>query len=706
MKPPEILKLEKELGFELREVQNSSFFSTIVSQRNYILNKKDEVVSLNLFGCYIIDRHIIAIANLKDLQTLILRWNGIRDISALGMLENLRILDLCANILSQDQDISALAKLTKLSELDLSDNKITTIASISGLKNLQVLNLSFNPIQDFSLNFLNSLPSLKDLKLYGNNVRSIPKELLGKDYEENVLLPVRTYLQDLERGKSKNKDVKLLLLGNGGVGKTQIAKRLAEQNNFVFNAQHDSTHGIVLLQRNLDNLNLNIWDFAGQDIYHATHRLFMQTRALFVLVWDVASETSPHHEHAGRRYKNEKLQYWLEYARCFAPESPILVVQNKVDTPDHTEQTYLEQTQEYYKAHYPIIEFVQVSAETGYNFDVLEYWLEESFQQDENLKQQLMIDIPTSWAQVRARIRVKQAEQEKTLSVEDFKTLCADEGIPDSWHTLLQYLHDTSVTYYREGYFDNQIILDQAWAIDAVYAVLNRQSFYFRTGKIKKGRLQYTDLQAFWKDNTDSERALFIDFMLSTELCFETTEHKSYNTPLQERTFVVPQLLPEAKPKAVEFEEQERNIRQISEVVQYRFLPSVFIQRFIIKANAFSKVEMMWQHGILLQWQEKYAVAEADYDKKQIFIHSTDQFLIQKIKEELELIANEGKIRAAKPSDGEDPILRGERFLEGLAGLQKRKPIEQQDATELKQIIIQKAEKIYNVENIDKANFS
>ena len=187
---------------------------------------------------------------------------------------------------------------------------------------------------------------------------------------------------------------------------------------------------------------------------------------------------------------------------------------------------------------------MQVSAETGHNWDVLECWLAERFRQDKNLKQQLLIDIPSSWAQVRARIRVRQVKKEKTMSVEDFKILCANEGIPDSWHTLLEYLHDTSVLYYREGYFGNQIILDQAWAIDAVYAVLDRQGFYFRTGKIKKGKTGYQDLQNIWKNNTDDERKLFIDFMLSTELCFETTEKKDWNTPLQERTFVVPQLLP------------------------------------------------------------------------------------------------------------------------------------------------------------------
>ncbi len=787
------------------KVLNLSSYGTIENINP--LKTLNELEILNLWNCRIKDlrpleslsklrilslgknhdlEDISSLSKIKNLEELNLSYNKIINIAPLKELKKLKILDLAGNNL---QNLKFLSVLKGLQKIDLSWNKIQDVSLLTKLDKLQFFDVSNNEISKISFSFFEKLVALKELHLYRNPIKNIPKEIFDK--RGNVLIPVRTYLQDLAHGASANNDVKLLLLGNGGVGKTQIAKRLAERERFVFNAQHDSTHGIVLLQRTLENLNLNIWDFAGQDIYHATHRLFMQTRALFVLVWDMASETSAYHEHEGRRYKNEKLQYWLEYTRCFAPESPILVVQNKVDTPDATEQTYLEQTLEYYKAHYPIIEFVQVSAQTGYNFDVLEYWLAESFRQDEQLKQQLLIDIPTSWAQVRARIRVKQAEQEKTLSVEAFKTLCADEGIPDSWHTLLQYLHDTSVLYYREGYFDNQIILDQAWAIDAVYAVLNRQSFYFRTGKIKKGRLQYADLQALWKNNTDTERALFIDFMLSTELCFETTEHKSYDTPLSERTFVVPQLLPEDKPKAVEFEAQERNICQISEIVQYRFLPSVFIQRFIIKASVFSKVEMMWQHGILLQWQEHYAVIEANYDTKQLLIYATGAFLLQKIKEELELIAHEGKIRAAKPGDGEDPILRGERFLDhsknqlGLKGLirifdnkinrpmygieqeieglqnalhiliekknffleeqstaldaevkfslkRKLQKLEaeidayrqklqqlaaqaphntaiqqlQQEATDLKQIIIQKAEKIYNIGNIDNATFS
>lgn len=610
-----------------------------------------EVTGLNLNRCGF--RNFIKISSYRRLRTLTLESNEIEDVTYISMIDGLR-------------------------SLSLVNNKIVNINPIAILTKLQELDLSYNRIKKMSLKFIKSLPKLEIIHLFGNPIQNIPKEIFESPLSRfarlgyNSLHTVRTYLQDLEFGKSPNNDVKLLLLGNGGVGKTQIAKRLAEQEYFVFNAQHDSTHGIVLLQRELNNLNLNIWDFAGQDIYHATHRLFMQTRALFVLVWYVASETSTHHEYAGKRYKNEKLQYWLEYARCFAPESPILVVQNKVDTPDETEQTYLEQTLEYYKAQYPIIEFVQVSAQTGYNVDVLEYWLAESFRQDENLKRQLLIDIPTSWANVRTSIRQRQVQQEKTLSIEDFKTLCTKEEIPDSWHTLLQYLHDTSVLYYREGYFGNQIILDQAWAIDAVYAVLNRQSFYFRTGKIKKGRLQYADLQELWKNNTDEERALFLDFMLSTELCFETTEREGWDTPFTERTFVVPQLLPEDKPKAVEFEENERNIRQIREIVPYRFLPSVFIQRFIVKASSFSKTEMMWQQGILLQWKDNYAVVEADYDKKEIIVHTNDAFLIEKIKEELDMIVNEGNVKAIKPVDGEDWIDKGERFLVyGLAGLNK-----------------------------------
>ncbi|MFK7905224.1 MAG: CHAT domain-containing protein [Chitinophagales bacterium] len=83
----------------------------------------------------------------------------------------------------------------------------------------------------------------------------------------------------------------------------------------------------------------------------------------------------------------------------------------------------------------------------------------------------------------------------------------------------------------------------------------------------------------------------------------------------------------------------------------------------------------MWQKGILLEAAEGFAVVEADYSKREILIQATDGRLVERIQEELDMIAKEGKVKA-EVSRGEEDVLRhNEKFMKGLAGLQKKRII-------------------------------
>jgi hypothetical protein len=77
----------------------------------------------------------------------------------------------------------------------------------------------------------------------------------------------------------------------------------------------------------------------------------------------------------------------------------------------------------------------------------------------------------------------------------------------------------------------------------------------------------------------------------------------------------------------------------------------------------------MWQKGLLLRTQEGEVVVEACYEKEQqkitisVLPKLSDNYLIQKIREELAKIADEGKLRSREGAS-ENP---SEKF--GLAGL-------------------------------------
>ncbi len=185
------------------------------------------------------------------------------------------------NLTGSETELSKLKAMVWINTLHLYHNQIQDISFLKDLVNLNSLHLWGNQIQNISLAFLENFPKLTDLGLSSNPLKYIPNEVVNKD---NCLPDLKNYLLDLEKGKSKNNEVKIVFIGNGSVGKTQVAKRLQQANKFIFEEKHDSTHGISILEKRFDykidginEVQANLWDFGGQDIYHATHRLFMGT---------------------------------------------------------------------------------------------------------------------------------------------------------------------------------------------------------------------------------------------------------------------------------------------------------------------------------------------------------------------------------------------------------------------------------------------
>ena len=66
----------------------------------------------------------------------------------------------------------------------------------------------------------------------------------------------------------------------------------------------------------------------------------------------------------------------------------------------------------------------------------------------------------------------------RTLTQEFFHQLCTEAGGISSPELLLDYLHQSGVVFYRKRLFDDRIVLDQAWALEAIYAVFHRQKCY------------------------------------------------------------------------------------------------------------------------------------------------------------------------------------------------------------------------------------
>ncbi len=605
-------------NLDLRGLQISD-----ISALQYLTN----LTSLNLLGDQLSD--ISVLQYLTNLTSLNLGRSQLSDISALQYLTNLISLNLGSGKVS---DISPLQYLTNLTSLNLGGGKVSDISPLQYLTNLTRLGLERNQISDISLLWLNSFTKLHSLSLSGNPIKNIPQEIFA---DFGNIHKMRDFLGDLEKYEGiENKEIKVIFVGNGNVGKTQIAKRLVEKENFVFDSQHNSTHAIVMLRRKLGNFQLNCWDFAGQDLYHATHKLFMQTNALFVLVWDFENENRDFHEWHNTKYENEKLNYWLEYARYFAPKSPILVLQNKIDV--FSDDFSVEQ-KETLKNQYFILNFLGVSAKTNQGFEELENNLLTIFSENPSFQTP---DLPTNWVEVREEMLKLQSNYTKTIEFSEFETICQSKGTQKSASTILGYLHDTGVVYHKSHYFNNKIIINQSWVIEAIYKVLDRESPEFDVLKAQKGLFLYENISKIWRNYPEEDQKVFMDFMLSAELAFATK--KAHSNNFSDRTFIIPQFLPADKPDEVlawEWEKENALVLQ-NKRKTHSFLPKGLIYGFMAYVSYLQELEeiiFMWQKGIFFKMKTGEVLVELFEDKqsKTISIKSRTNALIEQITKDL-----------------------------------------------------------------------
>jgi internalin A len=206
---------------------------------------------------------------LTSLQTLdLFRCLQLSDLSPLATLTSLQSLNL-SGCIQLSGDLSPLASLASLQSLDLSDCEQLSgdLSPLAGLTSLQSLNLtmcqklsgdlsplaSLTSLQSLNLSWCTGirkfapleplLPQLEELYLYNCQFDDLPSEVCGQKFGQNVIPEVRAHLADLKSGQSLDAELKIFILGNGGVGKTRLARRL---QGLVFDPEIPTTHGIEL----------------------------------------------------------------------------------------------------------------------------------------------------------------------------------------------------------------------------------------------------------------------------------------------------------------------------------------------------------------------------------------------------------------------------------------------------------------------------
>jgi GTPase SAR1 family protein len=487
--------------------------------------KKDEVL------------RIIEEAARNKQTELSLSWNKLKRLPAeIAELKNLTKLDLSYNELKTFP--AKIVELKNLTELDLSANELKTLpAEIGKLKNLTTLDLSGNQLTSLPTEIV-ELKNLTTLDLLGNPLESPPPEIAEQGIEAIFCL----------------------------------AKRLI-YDKFI---EDKSTEGIDILKwvitaptADEEEIKLNVWDFGGQEIYHATHQFFLTKRSVYLLVWN-----------ARKSQDFEHIYYWLHTIEAFGEDSPIVLVLSKLNERDDDLNM-----RELRKKFPQIVGLYKIDSEDGKGIPSLKDIISETAWHLPHMRTPWV----ESWYTVRERL---ENDEREWIEYTEFEQICKSEGLSSKQTDILdEYLHYLGVIIHfrdRLGLRD-MVILNPEWATKAVYKILDTQSILDQGGI-----LLHSELDQIWNSDIYPQNIFskLLGLMNKFELAFELPDKKSH---------LIAELLPKTEP---ELEWNETN--NLRFYYHYDFLPAGVITRFIVLMHEDLEdkpdgTHLCWREGAVLQ---------------------------------------------------------------------------------------------------------
>ncbi|NEQ30823.1 MAG: hypothetical protein F6K04_07455 [Leptolyngbya sp. SIO4C5] len=536
-----------------------------------------------------------AIASLTQLQTLNLHFNQLTELpKAIMQLTQLKILLLGFNRLTKLP--AETGCLSSLQELSVFSNSLTTlpdslsrisglkllclaargneqsfengnpliqlpkcVRALRGLKTLQANDCQLNEIPDW----IDELSELEHLFLDFNNVRDLPISLgkLSKiksiDLDGNPLSPdltaahdqsveaVLQYLQSRMEGEISLNEAKLILVGEGEVGKSCLLGAL-RGDQWIENRL--TTHGIeiksvlVSASNNGTEITLNGWDFGGQRVYRPTHQLFFSSSAVYLVVWKPR-------EGPQQGFVKE----WITLIKHREPDAKVLVVATHGGPgqrqPDIDRQELIDLF-----GRKTVVGFFHVNSkphpETQVCSGIAE--LRTAIAKAAADVPGMGRKVPTKWQHLRELL----ADSGKThLSYKDVIALCEEHGLEGFAaelfvrvsHTLGHLIH-----YHYDPILQDIVILQPDWLAKAISFVLDDE-----TTRQRSGLVEFEHLSQIWSHppfagETGYPQELhpvFLRLMERFDLSYKVVLNPA--SPEDSTTSLIAQLVPDQRPDAL-----------------------------------------------------------------------------------------------------------------------------------------------------------
>ncbi|SOE21905.1 Leucine-rich repeat (LRR) protein [Spirosomataceae bacterium TFI 002] len=569
--------------------------------------------------------------SLVNLVELSLGGNQLTKIEGLESLVNLGELYLWRNQLTK---IEGLESLVNLVELSLGENQLTKIEGLDSLVNLGKLDFWGNQLT--KIEGLDSLVNLGELNLSGNQIskiEEIPFDKLGRIYLSdnpiqelpkdalNNLEALKGYLKSQKGELVSNKYLKVNIIGEGRIGKTQLFHFL-NKKDYVPNDSESHGTSTAMYKIPKKDSYAQVWDFGGQSYHHGFHQVFIRPNNFNVVLWCNNDEKEPDYA------------YWLGAGRNFSLKGPLLLVQNVWSDSDDLDIDFTP-----HKVIYPEstkLEKFGVGLDETFSINVKalhskslnwkhkhDYFLDRFHEEILNYLSNVETfnRIPREWLSIKKKVDSELVEGLVYKQKEDFKNEYASKLDKSSFETLLYYLEFTgSILYFQDNWaLKDYIFINPPKVADWIYQEILDKEFK----ETANGVLNFKKLII---QIGEEKASIFREIVESFHLLFEEKG--------DEGNLVVPQFLPENNNS---FKHYLLDLLPASFSLKFTdFISEGRIFQFISEYGEYAlDKSSYWKYGIIFTKSGIKSLVHYDSLTRTIFIHIEEKKGRNKIAEEI-----------------------------------------------------------------------
>jgi internalin A len=567
------------------------------------------------------------LGELRKVWSLFLPTNGLEVLpSWIRRLSNLKHLRLSQNRLTELP--SWITELTLLTDLHVDENAIRSLPSDIGLlTKLRLLDLADNRLEVLPAS-LGRLTGLEHLTLTGNRLSAAVKSASTQGLDS-----LKAYLRSLDDAAPLY-EAKLVLIGEGNVGKTTLLKALSGKEP---RRNEPTTHGVSVEIQSLHlphpdhgtRIQFNAWDFGGQEVYRVTHQFFFSRRSIYLLVWEPRMGV-----------QQCQIEDWLKLVRVRVGDDARVII---VSTHAKTGQRIARIDKPVLMREYGsmIAGFLEVDSLENFGLDELRLAIAGVAKSLDHMGMPFNVQ----WKGARDEA-LALGQKRPRVAYRDFAAICARRGLDAlDTRTLAGLMHDLGyIVYYGDDErLKDDVVLQPEWLTKAIGFVLEDRTTQEQDGILPDNRLTDVWLNHQFANEPKYSPELYPFFLRLMEKYDVSYRLDEGNASLVAQH--VPQVRPSLPWLPEEAATPER--RRLGMVCVFDEAPPGLVPWLIVRTHRYAYARnghrLQWQKGMFLR-KQPHGEAMIELRERELHLYaeaSWPQFFMNILRQTLEkLIAD------------------------------------------------------------------